>query len=151
MPMKSCVESLGIFNPPNQFENSIPMPTSLPNVPTYTSSIMVTYTQKFNPTHVSNGWDSINQYSYIPPSTSLPFVSQQSPIPTYHNVPPCYSQAPLIYPNITPSQSNMSNSNSSTEAAIKSSSKCLILTITIVFSNPIQIQCPYNRYGKPTC
>lgn len=79
------------------------MSTSLPNVPTYASSIMTTYTKNVNPMHdVSNGANYINKYSYIPPSTSLPLMSQPYPIPTYHNVSPSYSQDPPTYPNVTP-------------------------------------------------
>lgn len=100
MPIKSCVKVLGYSQPPIQVNHSIPMPTSLPSVPTFKSYIMTTSIQNVNPIHVSHGGNPINKYSYIPPSMSLPFVSQQSPIPTYHITPP-YSKPPPTYNNVT--------------------------------------------------
>lgn len=47
-PMKICAKALGSSTPTTQFDNSLPMPTSFPNVPTYTSSTMTTSTQNFN-------------------------------------------------------------------------------------------------------
>lgn len=64
------------------------MPTFLPSVPTFTSSIMATSTQNVNPTHVGHGGNPIKKYYDIPPFTSLSFVSQSFPIPTYYSVPP---------------------------------------------------------------
>lgn len=62
--------------------------------------------------------------SFIPPSMSLPFVTQSSPIPTCHSVPPPSSQPPPSFNNVTPpSQSNMSNFNSSTKSTINSLSQ----------------------------
>lgn len=100
MPIKSCVEVLGYSQHTSRDNNYIPMPTSLPSVPTFISSFMTTSTQN-NTTHVIHGGNPINQYSCIP-SLSLPFVSQPYPIPAYHNVPPLYSQPLPSYKNVTP-------------------------------------------------
>lgn len=40
MTLKNCAKVLGHSNPPNHFDISMSIPRSLPNVPTYTSSIM---------------------------------------------------------------------------------------------------------------
>lgn len=54
MKLSMCVEVLG-HSIPTQIEVSIPMPTSIDNVPTYISSIMVSTTQNGNAINVSNG------------------------------------------------------------------------------------------------
>lgn len=91
-PIKSCANIPGYTQTTSQVNHSIPMPTSLPSVPIFTSSIMTTFTQNVNPIYVSQGRNLVNQNCYIPPSMSLSFVSQSSPIPTNHSVPPTYSQ-----------------------------------------------------------
>lgn len=112
MPIKSCVNVLGYTQATSQVNHSIHMPTSLPSVPTFTSSIVTTSTQNVNPTHLSQWGNFVNQNYLIAPSVSLQFVTQSSPIPTYHSVPPPYCQPQPTYNNVTPpSQSNTSNFN----------------------------------------
>lgn len=141
IPMKRCVEVLGYTQPPSQVNHPISLTTPMDNVPTFTSNIMGTSTQNVIPTSVSQGDNSSNHNSFIPPQVSFPFVTQSFQIPTYNSVSPPYSkpppsyippysQPPPSYNNITPppsfnnvtppSQSNMSNFNSSTEATINS-------------------------------
>lgn len=107
MLMKNCINVSHFLNPMNQIDNFIL--ACLCNVPLYRSTIMGTYTQNLSATQVSNEWDLVNQYSYIPPFISLSFVSQPSPLhtynnvpPTYYNFPPSYSQAPPTCHSFTP-------------------------------------------------
>ncbi|GLJ07204.1 hypothetical protein SUGI_0061520 [Cryptomeria japonica] len=147
MPIKSCAETLGYSQLATQINSSIPLSTPITSIPTFTSNIMATSTQNVIPTTIGHGGNPSSSFyppslpmtsmsvpiipqpidvtqggnsfnNFIPPLT-VPFPIQSSPMSTYHNVPPPYSQSMSSFNNITPpSQSPMSNINSSTEVTI---------------------------------
>lgn len=108
-PMKSCTKNI-VTQSSSQVNNSIPLTTPITSVPTFTSNIMATSTENFipinvshgrntssfippitsvplvtqshlSPINVSEGGNTFNHNSFIPP-TSLPCVTQPSPLPT---------------------------------------------------------------------
>lgn len=173
MPIKSCSETLGYSQPSTQVNPFIPLTTLVTSIPTFTSNIMATSTQtvipttighrgnpssSFNPPslpmssisvhtipqpiNVTQGGNSFN--NFVPP-LSAPFPTQSSPMPTYHNVTPPYSQSVPSFNNITPpSQLTMSNIHSSTEMTINN----LVQTVSSLQQQIASIS--QSKFSVPT-
>lgn len=73
MPIMSCAKNLGYSQASNQINSSIPLTTSMTNIPTFTSNIMATSTQNFIPTTIGHGGNPSS--SFNPPCLPMSSIS----------------------------------------------------------------------------